>query len=129
MERELEVLSIIVVTDDFERVSTFPWPTTYRLPQHSPLVHAGMHCFSSELIRVYVRQVLVEDRQVRPDGAVRHREMLLSEKLIPGETWRDAVDRAIAEELGSALEGPRAQYELFPETYRHVSLPSGCMGT
>lgn len=48
-------------------------------------------------------QVLVEEKQVRPDGTVRQRGLPLSEKLMARESWRPAVRRAVAEELGSML--------------------------
>ncbi|KAG2425075.1 hypothetical protein HXX76_013984 [Chlamydomonas incerta] len=48
-------------------------------------------------------QVLFEDEQVLPDGRSRRRDVAVSEKMVGGEAWRGAVDRAVAEELGSAL--------------------------
>lgn len=55
-------------------------------------------------------QVLTEAKQQLPDGRVRSRGIPLSEKLLPGEDWREAALRAVAEELGSALqEGWQAQ--------------------
>ena len=48
-------------------------------------------------------QVLFEEEQILPDGRSRKRNVALSEKLIGGEDWRHAVDRAVQEELGSIL--------------------------
>ena len=48
-------------------------------------------------------QVLFEEEQILPDGRSRKRNVALSEKLIGGEDWRQAVDRAVQEELGSIL--------------------------
>lgn len=53
-----------------------------------------------------VFQVLVEQRQVLPDGRERTRNLPLAEKMIGGEPWRAAVLRAVSEELGSALKDP-----------------------
>ncbi len=50
-------------------------------------------------------QVLLEVRQVLPDGRVRERGLVVSEKLKAGEEWQDGVLRAVQEELGSALGG------------------------
>ncbi|KAI8470363.1 MAG: hypothetical protein J3K34DRAFT_260047 [Monoraphidium minutum] len=58
-------------------------------------------------------QVLTEARQRLPDGRERARGLPLSEKMLPGEGWRQAAARAVAEELGSALPpGWRTQFEL-----------------
>lgn len=48
-------------------------------------------------------QVLTEAKQQLPDGRTRSRGLPVSEKLLPGEGWREAALRAVAEELGSAL--------------------------
>lgn len=50
------------------------------------------------------RKVLRETRQQLPDGRVRVRDLAVSEKMMPGEGWREAVVRAIAEELGSVAK-------------------------
>jgi len=47
--------------------------------------------------------VLQEAKQQLPDGRVRTRGLPLSEKLLGGESWRGAVERAVQEELGSVL--------------------------
>jgi hypothetical protein len=41
--------------------------------------------------------------QVLPNGTLRSRGLPLSEKLLPGERWQDAVARGVAEELGPVL--------------------------
>ena len=48
-------------------------------------------------------QVLEEEYQVLPNGTQRQHHLPLSEKLKRGETWQQAVDRAVQEELGSVL--------------------------
>ncbi|XP_030456783.1 uncharacterized protein LOC115677709 [Syzygium oleosum] len=48
-------------------------------------------------------QVLVESHQELSDGSVRHRCLLLSEKMKPSETPEMAVTRAVREELGSVI--------------------------
>jgi len=48
-------------------------------------------------------RVLCEECQTLPDGRQRRRGLPLSEKMIAGEGWRDALRRAVAEELGTAL--------------------------
>ena len=55
------------------------------------------------LLRDAAGRVLVEARQEWSDGRVRERGTPLSEKMLGGESWRDAAPRAVAEELGSAL--------------------------
>ena len=50
-------------------------------------------------------QVLVEARQEWESGRVRYRNTPLSEKLLGNEDWRDAVRRAVDEELGGAIDG------------------------
>ena len=56
-------------------------------------------------------QVLLEAYQVRPGGVRRERGVLLSEKLQAGEDWQQAGQRAVREELGSALPGEAAEQE------------------
>ena len=68
---------------------------------------------------VFCPQVLVEDHQVRPDGTVRRRGVLLSEKLQHGEAWQAAVPRAVREELGTALQ-PEAEITFDPASCRWV---------
>lgn len=48
-------------------------------------------------------QTLTEKQQVLPSGVIRERGKPLSEKLMPGEQWRDGVLRGIREELGGIL--------------------------
>ena len=48
-------------------------------------------------------QSLYETRQRLPGGGVRERNLLLSEKLLPNESWKAATKRGIKEELGSIL--------------------------
>lgn len=62
-------------------------------------------------------QVLYEDRQVLPDGRVRCRNVRLSEKLVGSETWRNAIQRAVSEELGCILPG-EPKVEVFEDTYK-----------
>jgi len=50
-------------------------------------------------------QVLVEAAQQLPDGRVRQRGLVVSEKMIGEEIWREAAQRAVSEELGSVLQG------------------------
>ena len=50
-------------------------------------------------------RTLVEAQQTLPDGRVRRRGLLLSEKRVRGEPWGAAARRGIAEELGSAAPG------------------------
>ncbi len=49
-------------------------------------------------------QILVEARQEWESGRVRYRNTPLSEKLLGDEDWRDAVRRAVDEELGGAID-------------------------
>jgi len=49
--------------------------------------------------------VLTEVAQQLPDGRRRERYLPVSEKLLPAEDWAAAVPRAVAEELGSVLDG------------------------
>ncbi len=46
-------------------------------------------------------RLLVEAVQVLPGGAVRARGGPLAEKMLPGESWRAAALRGVAEELGA----------------------------
>ena len=48
-------------------------------------------------------QVLQEEFQIMPNGIKRARDVPLAEKMKAGEAWRDAVFRAVKEELGSVL--------------------------
>jgi hypothetical protein len=48
--------------------------------------------------------------QVLPNGSRRTRGLPLSEKLLPGERWQEAVVRGIVEELGPVLpEDPQVR--------------------
>ncbi|DBA87584.1 TPA: hypothetical protein ACH3X1_004607 [Trebouxia sp. C0004] len=48
-------------------------------------------------------KVLQEEFQVMPNGTKRARAVPLAEKMKAGEAWKDAVIRAVKEELGSVL--------------------------
>lgn len=48
-------------------------------------------------------QVLQEEFQIMPNGTKRARDVPLAEKMKAGEAWKDAVIRAVKEELGSVL--------------------------
>jgi hypothetical protein len=48
-------------------------------------------------------QSLYEAKQRLPGGGVRERNLFLSEKLLPNESWKAATRRGIVEELGSIL--------------------------
>jgi hypothetical protein len=61
-------------------------------------------------------QSLYETRQRLPGGGVRERNLLLSEKLLPNESWKAATRRGIMEELGSILPENPDIYVL-DETY------------
>lgn len=61
-------------------------------------------------------QSLYETRQRLPGGGVRERNLLLSEKLLPDESWKAASKRGIQEELGSILpENP--EIHVLDDTY------------
>ena len=62
-------------------------------------------------------QALYEAQQILPTGVVRPRGLPLSEKMLPGEAWREAVVRGIAEELGPAVP-PGAEVVIDEATYR-----------
>mmetsp|Transcript_20982 Transcript_20982/g.45944 ORF Transcript_20982/g.45944 Transcript_20982/m.45944 type:complete len:252 (+) Transcript_20982:215-970(+) len=64
-----------------------------------------------------IGQILFEEEQILPDGRSRRRNVPVSEKLIGSEPWRNAVSRAIHEELGTALP---LDYNVtvFDDTYR-----------
>mmetsp|Transcript_11427 Transcript_11427/g.31950 ORF Transcript_11427/g.31950 Transcript_11427/m.31950 type:complete len:231 (-) Transcript_11427:210-902(-) len=61
-------------------------------------------------------QRLVETEQRLPTGVVRQRHLLLSEKLLPNESWTAASRRGIQEELGSVLP-PDARIDVMEDTY------------
>lgn len=63
--------------------------------------------------------MLYEAEQVLPDGRSRYRNVPLSEKLIGEETWPDAVQRAVREELSGAL----------PEGYQVCATQRAWVGT
>ncbi|KAL0028673.1 hypothetical protein WJX79_009914 [Trebouxia sp. C0005] len=48
-------------------------------------------------------KVLQEEFQIMPNGTKRARDVPLAEKMKAGEAWKDAVIRAVKEELGSVL--------------------------
>jgi len=86
------------------------------------VLHAveGDCCRVVSVLNVFIQnsngQVLMEEKQVRPNGEERYRGLPLSEKLKGGEAWRPAVQRAICEELGSILpESPKI--EVLLDTY------------
>lgn len=82
------------------------------------------------VINLFVRnrneQVLIEERQVLPDGRERQRGLPLSEKMYADEDWRTAALRAVVEELGSALP-PEPQVYLIEETHEEVVTASVSM--
>ena len=61
-------------------------------------------------------QRLFETEQRLPTGVVRQRHLLLSEKLLPNESWAAASRRGIREELGSVLP-TNARIEVLDDTY------------
>jgi hypothetical protein len=63
---------------------------------------------------------------VLPDGRCRRRNLPLSEKLIGSESWRQAVDRAVHEEMGSLLSPPY-KVKVYDETYRLLTEFSSSM--
>jgi len=64
-------------------------------------------------------QSLYEAKQKLPNGGVRERNILLSEKVFPGEGWVEATERGIREELGSILP-PNPSINILKDTY-HMS--------
>ncbi|KAG2444337.1 hypothetical protein HXX76_001093 [Chlamydomonas incerta] len=64
-------------------------------------------------------QILFEDEQVLPDGRSRRRNVPVSEKMVANEPWHEALDRAVKEELSSAL----------PEDYKVTLLEEPFMRT
>ena len=67
-------------------------------------------------------QILMEDFQLLPSGAVRKRGLPLSEKLLQGESWQEGIERAITEELGSILEPCTPIFSVKLTDYRQVNL-------
>lgn len=70
--------------------------------------HGGLPRRRLRVARLLVRdvsgtRVLVEAKQVLPDGRERRRQCLPSEKLLEGESAAAAALRCVREELGSAL--------------------------
>jgi len=61
-------------------------------------------------------QTLYESHQVLPTGVKRSRNLPLSEKMLPGEEWREAVVRGIQEELGPVLP-PEAKVIIDEDSY------------
>jgi len=68
-------------------------------------------------------RTLVEASQTLPDGRVRRRGLLLSEKRVRGEAWDVAARRGVAEELESAAAGDVALDEA-SHRVRHVAKDS-----
>ena len=58
---------------------------------------------SKQNLPVSTLQVLQEEFQIMPNGTKRARDVPLAEKMKAGEAWKDAVIRAVKEELGSVL--------------------------
>mmetsp|Transcript_22305 Transcript_22305/g.56751 ORF Transcript_22305/g.56751 Transcript_22305/m.56751 type:complete len:244 (-) Transcript_22305:867-1598(-) len=71
-------------------------------------------------------QILYEDEQILPDGRSRRRNVTVSEKLIADESWKDAVPRAVREELGTVLP-PDYEISVQEETYRQLEEYSASM--
>ncbi|KAG7673189.1 hypothetical protein KSW81_006403 [Nannochloris sp. 'desiccata'] len=67
-------------------------------------------------IRNSTGQTLYEATQILPTGIGRPRNLPLSEKMLPSESWREAATRGIDEELGSILP-PKAEVVLDESTY------------
>ena len=71
-------------------------------------VVAGAPMRSVRVLQLLIRddrgRVLIEARQEWEGKSPRERGTPLSEKLLGGENWAEAAPRAVAEELGSALE-------------------------
>lgn len=62
---------------------------------------------------------MIESQQELSDGSVRNRCRPLSEKMKPNETVKDAVFRAINEELGSVMNGASdVVIEIVPDSYK-----------
>jgi hypothetical protein len=59
---------------------------------------------------------LYEAKQRLPSGKLRERNLLLSEKLLPHETWIEAGRRGILEELGSVLPS-HPEIDILSDTY------------
>lgn len=59
---------------------------------------------------------LYETQQRLPSGAVRRRNVLLSEKMLPDESWAAASRRGILEELGSVLPAD-PEIDVLEDTY------------
>ncbi|RWR89542.1 putative RING-H2 zinc finger protein RHA2a [Cinnamomum micranthum f. kanehirae] len=68
-------------------------------------------------IRSSSRRILLESHQELSDGSVRTRLRPLSEKMKPGESVEAAVQRAVKEELGSALPAGGGGVRIVPGSY------------
>ena len=64
-------------------------------------------------------QVLYEAFQLLPTGSKRPRDLPLSEKMFPGENWKDAAARGIREELGPILPTD-PQIDIEVDTYKRT---------
>ena len=67
-------------------------------------------------------QVLVEARQEWESGRVRYRNTPLSEKLLGNEDWRDAVRRAVDEELGGAIDATQFSLKVDESSVRRTEV-------
>ena len=67
-------------------------------------------------------QMLVEARQEWESGRVRYRNTPLSEKLLGDEDWRDAVDRAVDEELGGAIDATQFSLKVDESSVRRTEV-------
>lgn len=71
--------------------------------------------------------MLVEEKQIRPNGSVRSRGLPLSEKLHGSEEWEAAIPRAIEEELGSILEdSPKVTLLMYMSSTLYFIFPNPC---
>ena len=64
---------------------------------------SGAKSVASHLTPHFSLQTLIEKKQQLPDGQIRHRNQPLGEKMLPDEEPRQALYRALKEELGSVL--------------------------
>ena len=67
-------------------------------------------------------QMLVEARQEWESGRVRYRNTPLSEKLLGDEDWRDAVRRAVDEELGGAIDATQFSLKVDESSVRRTEV-------
>lgn len=84
---------------------------------------AGTAQRAVSVVNVRVRntkdQILYEAFQVLPTGSKRERNLPLSEKMLPGEQWKEAAARGIREELGPVLP-PEAEINVEEDTYKRT---------